>query len=686
MKILKICLIVTQAIILYACSDNSSGTSDSMNVNSCDYDSVSGYSFCKNEAGEFSYAIDPQGNIVSLDSLPSSGTSSDSLTNSCTVETPAFSLNGIPYYRSPEGLSYYFDTACNIIYLTPEQAPGATSSEEDLVSSSSSVSETSSSSVIPQDTSASVVITPNGNDPVLAFSNKSLTISNNNNCVVDSVNLIKILCGGNYYLTGTGADYEILVQADTSDKVYFYLNNLNLTSETDAAFYIQSADKVFFMLVDGTVNTLNDAATRTKTWTYNKNGETKNDTANATIYAKEDITFKGNGSLVVNGNYHNGIHTSKDLRIKNVPSIHVTAVNHALKGKNSVDIEGGLFTLETTQGDGIQSDDTTTTIDAEKVKGIVSIKGGEFTIHAGDDGIQAYNAVMFNDSVSTPILQINSTGKGIVATNSLYINAGHLDITSTDDAIHSNLNIFINGGETVLSSGDDGVHADSTLRIANGSVYVKSAVEGFEAWYIIAMGGVTTVLSSDDAWNAAGGSADQNSSSGSQWGGNMGGGMMSNSVGYITISGGYHYLYSTGSDVDVLDANGTVTQTGGVLILELGSGNSGGAQNPGGMGGMNGSTGSCSTNMSGGLIDTDSGYEITGGVMLGFGNQTEEYPACTATSYTSSNAYGSSNAAFKPSTSGSMILYGGSVTSVSTVDVSNMQQVNFANGLMYYYK
>ena len=98
------------------------------------------------------------------------------------------------------------------------------------------------------------------------------------------------------------------------------------------------------------------------------------------------------------------------------------------------------------------------------------------------------------------------------------------------------------------------------------------------------------------------------------------------------------------------------------------------------------SSGGCSTNGTGGLIDTDNGYTISGGVMLAFGSQTEEYPNCTATSYTNTNYYGSSNAAFKPQGSGSMILYGGSISSVSTVDVSGMSSVTFLNGLSYYYK
>jgi hypothetical protein len=86
------------------------------------------------------------------------------------------------------------------------------------------------------------------------------------------------------------------------------------------------------------------------------------------------------------------------------------------------------------------------------------------------------------------------------------------------------------------------------------------------------------------------------------------------------------------------------------------------------------------------MIDTDNGFTISGGVLLGFGNQTEEYPSCSATSFTAGTAYGTSNAAFKPSGSGSMIIYGGDVKSVAQVDVGSMKEVALPNGMSYYEK
>lgn len=540
-------------------------------------------------------------------------------------------------------------------------------------------------SVSEQDVSEPVDVSEISSDPVITFDNGSVTIENDNGCITEKDKVVTIYCAGNYQLTGKSSDNQLIVNVGSADKVYLYLNELQLASATDAPVYVQNAEKVFLMLVDGTKNSLEDAATRTQSYTK-ANGSV--DTTKATIYAKDDLTIKGSGDLTVTGNYNNGIQCSNDLRIRDLPGITVKAKNHAIKGKGSVTIEGGYYNLSATNGDGIKSDEGEDEGVITDNKGIVVITGGEFEINAGDDGIQAYNYIFVADSNSIPLINVNSKGKGIVTDNRLYINGGITNVTSADDGLHSNLNIYINGGLTTISAGDDGIHADSTLRISDGSINITKAVEGIEAFYIRAEGGMTATVASDDAWNAAGGSADANSQSGSQWGGPGGpGGMASNSKGYIIISGGYHYLYAAGNDIDVLDANGTATMSGGVLLLEIGSGNGNNALMRGPGGNQGGSaSGSCSTNMAGGLIDTDSGFSITGGVLLGFGNRTEEYPKCSATSYTAGTAYGTGSAAFKPSTSGSMIVYGGDVSAVAQVDVSDMTEITLPNGMTYYEK
>ncbi|MBR2210817.1 MAG: carbohydrate-binding domain-containing protein [Fibrobacter sp.] len=578
------------------------------------------------------------------------------------------------------------DCAATVSGKSSASGKSATSENDD-----STYDPTSSQEVIEQVVADAVVYKEAEGDLKLTFGESGLSVQNDeNSCVSVNGTVATISCAGNYYLSGKSSNFQVVVAASSEALVYLYLNGLDLTSGNDAPFYVQSAEKVFFMLVDGTENNLVDASTRTIKWKYTKNGVAKIDTTMGTIYAKDDITFKGNGKLTVTGNYNNGVHTTNDLRIKDVPSITVTAKNNALKGKGSVNIEGGYYTLTASEGDGIKSDEGEEEGSVtDNTKGKIVITGGEFSIKAKDDGIQAYNYVLLADSVATPKITVNSSnGKGIVSDNLIYINAGIVNVTSADDGIHSNMNVYFNGGVTTISAGDDGVHADSTLMINNGIVNVIKAVEGFEGWYIIAKGGKTAVVTSDDGWNAAGGSADANSTSGSQWGGPGGGGAASKSVGYIEIYGGYHYLYAAGNDVDVLDANGTVKMSGGVVILELGSGGMGGGMSSNRPGSQGGSTsGSCSTNMSGGIIDTDSGISVTGGVLLGFGSQTESMVNCNSVSFTAGTAYGSNKAAFKPSVSGSMIVFSNDVgSSVSSVDVGSMSTVELANGMTYYYK
>ena len=591
------------------------------------------------------------------------------------------------------------DTAGEVTGFDTESVVESTSSNENSTEPVlESVTENQNASAINQNTSSEtqeiieqvisdpVEVSEISGDPIIRFANGSVAVENDNSCITQNEKVVTITCGGNYQLTGSSTDNQVIVNAGSSDKVYLYLNGLQLASATDAPIFVQNAGKTFLLLVDGTKNSLADASSRTQGFAKASGAL---DTTNAVVYAKDDLTIKGNGSLTVTGNYNNGIHCSNDLRIRDLPEITVKAKNHAIKGKGSVTIEGGYFGLTATNGDGIKSDEGDDAGTVTENKGIVEITGGEFNIEAGDDGIQAYNYILIADSVSTPLITINSKGKGIATDNRLYINGGVTSITSVDDGLHSNMNIYMNGGSTTISAGDDGIHADSTLRITDGSINIIKAVEGMEAFYIKAEGGKTATVASDDAWNAAGGSADANTTSGSQWGGRGGPtGMMSGSKGYIIISGGYHYLYAAGNDIDVLDANGTATMSGGVLLLEIGTsgGNSGAMLAPGRNQGGQGGTGSCSTNMAGGLIDTDNGFSINGGVLLGFGNRTEEYPNCSATSYSAGTAYGSSNAAFKPSTSGSMIIYGGDVSSVSQVNVSGMTEITLPNGMIYYEK
>ncbi len=529
--------------------------------------------------------------------------------------------------------------------------------------------------------------TLDGTQILLKLSGTSATVENNNGCVEVADKSATITCPGAYYVTGESSDFQVVVNTPAAEKegnTGIYLYNATLKS-SNAPILVKNADKTVIHLVKGTTNVVEDGNSN---HLFTKiNGA--QDTAKAAIYSRDDLNIKGAGTLTVKGKFRNGIQCSNDLKIKN-GNITVEAEENAIKGKGSLQISGGTLNLTAKKGDGLESDE------CEKVngecknivegKGIIDIRGGNITIKAGDDGIDAANFIRVSDSTETSSVKVTSTGKGLVAEKYIYVDGGKLDVKSEgDDALHTHWQIYMNGGDVTINAKDDGIHADSALYMKGSTINVVTANEGIESYKIFAEGGITSTFATNDGWNGAGGPKD-----------NVGQyAAFSESGGHIVVSGGYHYISAKGNMVDVFDANGSGKMTGGVLILEItgesyenmgGFGGGWGGGFPGGQGGMGGGSGGCSSNMAGGLIDTDAGFEITGGVLLAFGNYSTDLPKCATVTYNNTSYYGSDKAAFKPTYQGNAIIYGGEVTSVAQVQTSGWTEVKFPNGVSYMYK
>lgn len=578
------------ALSLFGCGSDSSSGASGESGNVCGdyiaYEDGLGNTHCMDASGSVVYSVFSDGSIVHASFGTSSSLSDSSVFGSsssaeygsvCGESAAPVSVVGNFYFYSDANGSYYYDVSnanCKKNYLN--------------AASSSSVAESSSSRNTVVVSSSSIV--SNGNDPTLIFNGANLSIGNDNLCIDTAETLVWIRCAGNYNLMGSSENFEIVVSADTSAKVYLYLDGLNLKSPNDAAIYVQSADKVFLMLTDGSENFLEDASTRTIVWNYtDADGDAKSDTAGGVVYSKKDVTIKGSGSLKVTSACAdtsvcgNGIHTTKDLKIKEFPAIAVSAKKNALKGKRSVEIEGGSFALTSNYGDGIKSDEE----DADKLaqgKGFVKILGGTFAITVADDGIQASNYIFIADSVGTPSFTI-TTGSGVANTTSsdngggmrpgpggnwgwssssssdgesmkgfkadsaVSIYAGNFTIKAEGDAVHSNHVVNIEGGYFEVS-GRNGIHADDTINVNGGTFLVTYCYEGFEGYVINLNGGYTSVYATDDGWNASSGNEQ---------------------VGYLYVNGGTHVVYAAG---DGLDSNGDFYMNGGVVFVQ--QSNSGG--------------------------------------------------------------------------------------------------------------
>ena len=578
-----------------------------------------------------------------------------------------------------------------------QPAPQTSSQSGNAIITSSSATTPSSSASLPGTQSSSSIISAPDNEnikdrPVITYTASGATVTNAGNCVTVEGGTVKITCGGEYDFSGnySGNDAQILVNTSKTDTtVYLNMKGLTLTNTADAPIYIQKANKAFVVAKNGTTNTFSDAATRNKTHTYtNDAGQAKTDTTGACIYSKDDLTLKGEGTLVVKANYNNGIHSTNDLRVKN-GLITVNAKNNGLKGKGSVAISGGTINITTTAGDGIKSDDDDAT-DLANGKGSIEITGGSITITSAFDGITANNVVTIakeskdnadnesNGENKAPTIKITTGGgqnclgastggnggnggrggfqgggpgggfpggfgggnscapdssmKGIKSDSSIVISDGIIEISSRDDGIHSGGTVTFTGGKITIKTDDDGVHADKALYVKdNANVSVTMAYEGMESPDMNFEGGITSVITTDDGWNAAGGTSTMTGNTGGRggWGGGFGGG----STGNLKVTGGFHYIYVGTGDTDGIDSNGGINISGGVIIVEC--------RMNGGMGGM---------------VDSDGSTTISGGKLLGFGTNNSEEGKQYSVNFTADNYYGTSEIAFKPSFSGSKMV------------------------------
>ncbi len=186
---------------------------------------------------------------------------------------------------------------------------------------------------------------------------------------------VTITQAGQYVVSGAASSGQIVVQAPDTAKVELVLSGVELRSATTAAISCLAADELVVTLAEGSENLLADA----ESYVYAEAGA---DEPDAALFSKADLTVAGSGSLTVEAHYNNGIGTKDDL-ILNCTSLTVQAVNDAVRGRDSVTVEGGSYQL-TAGGDGIQSNN-----DTAGDKGWIELQDGSFTITAAQDGVQA---------------------------------------------------------------------------------------------------------------------------------------------------------------------------------------------------------------------------------------------------------------------------------------------------------
>lgn len=495
----------------------------------------------------------------------------------------------------------------------------------------------------------------------------------------DGVNTLSVVCtegtdgcwkidGKTVTFTGLAADTvctlsgefdgNIVIDAGENAGLELELCGLTLWSDTDCPITVLSGDKVTLTAKKDTQNFIYDT----------RAAVTDEAAVKAAVYADCDLDVGGKGELTVISAENNGIHSKDDLEIKNL-TLSVTCADNALKGNDSVTVSGGILTLAARTGDAIKT--TSSDISSKgKQRGNVTLAGCRADIYAAGDGIDAvYDAEIGEDTVlniytdryspyaaaaaggEEPFAPVpgqnegafpdggmdfggpggreipggqggfggrgmpggqsdfggrggtgnpggqrggpggmtdgntnksDGSAKGIKAGNAVTVSGGNITIRAYDDAIHANRDtapengasplgsVTVNGGTLSLYSDDDAIHADGVLTVNGGKVDIQNCYEGLEGDTVVIAGGDISVISRDDGVNAT-------ATSGTG----------------IAVRGGTLYIYAGG---DGMDANsrssyqGILFAGGDVTVISTSGGNS--------------------------SIDTEQGYEYTGGRVL----------------------------------------------------------------------
>ena len=562
---------------------------------------------------------------------------------SCTITKSSSDVNVSSETQTSVASSSEGDSSTTSFKETTSTKTSSATSETE--SSSSQKSDGSSSSTDSQSSKTSSSSAPQSSQGTSEGTSSDASISGDfsietsDGAYSQEGNVYTITSAGTYSLSGT-LNGQIYVAAGDEDAVELDLNGVSITYDENSPIYVASADEVKIKANKGTSNLINDTREEESVEDETQGG--------GAIYAKADLKLVGQGSLTVAGGYNNGIHTTKDLKIKK-QTLAVTAPNNAIKGNDSVTITSGTITAVSTKGDAIKSSSTDLS-SSEKQRGSIDISGGTLTLYAGGDGIDAaYDATIEegvdedNPSVVTvPSLKIytnkyspysdssvlsayysaaergpggggpggggpggepsgpgggsssaekaEGSAKGIKAANAIYVKGGEIEITAYDDGIHANYGDIFESGATGV--GD--------ILVSGGTTTITCSDDGLHAdRYLRISGGETTVSESHEGIEGnqiyiTGGTTYSygNDDSVNVASGSTTAGLSA----LVDVSGGYLFACVPASgDTDSIDSNGSYRQTGGTVIT-------------------------CGpNNMNMAALDTDGSASVSGGTLVAFG-------------------------------------------------------------------
>ena len=266
-----------------------------------------------------------------------------------------------------------------------------------------------------------------------------------------------------YTLTGTTSDGEFYMSG--SYKATIELNGLTLTNVTPvysgAAVHIQNGKRINVKVVNGTTNTLVDAAS----------GSQK-----GCLYVKGHAEFKQNGTLNIVGNVKHGIKAGEYISVKNATINVTSAVGDGISCNEYFLMESGTVNISGTDDDGIQCDldgDTSTgmtTNHEDEDSGNIYIEGGSVTISCtalAAKGIKGEGDIYISEE---PVINVTTSGNGTWDEDDLE--------TKAACGISADGNIDISGGTITLTStgsGGKGMKCVGIMTISGGDITIVTS-------------------------------------------------------------------------------------------------------------------------------------------------------------------------------------------------------------------
>lgn len=274
---------------------------------------------------------------------------------------------------------------------------------------------------------------------VITLSGDSAQVTGNGAYAYDGG--VVISSTGVYVISGTLDDGSITVDADDAAKIWLYFNDVNITCQDNAALIIENADKVFLTLAEGQDSVLMSGS------------EYETSAAEAgidgVIYARDDLTINGAGSLTISGGPAHGITANDDLVITG-GNLTVISAKDAIHVNDSLRMTKAVMTLNA-------GDDA---IQVDNEGGYIYIESGEFDITAVDEGIAAEGQITIDGGDFKIAVGTGQGSHGIKSGDTVTVNDGTIDITSCYEGIQASY-IDITGGDITINSVDDGINASS---------------------------------------------------------------------------------------------------------------------------------------------------------------------------------------------------------------------------------